>query len=221
MAETATLKAALRQEQGGTAARKMRREGRIPAIVYGRGEENLVVSLDAHEFEMLVKKYPLDTTVVELTVDGADRRHGRIRALVAEIQSHPYKPQVLHVDFHQIRAGDRVTVQVPVRLTGTAAGVRAGGVLQQPLHDVEVACAVEDIPESIELDVSALEIGESIHASELRVPEGAEILVDADRTVCSVAPPTVIEEVEEAAEVVTEPTRVGEEEAEGDEADES
>jgi large subunit ribosomal protein L25 len=221
MAENATLKAALRTETGKGAMRRLRREGRIPAVVYGRGEETRSLSLDAHEFEMLVKHHALDTTLVELSVEGAGRKGGKVRTLVAEVQSHPYKPMVLHVDFQQIHAGERVTVQVPIRLNGTPAGVRAGGVLQHVLHDVEVECAVEEIPEAFDVDVSALEIGDGVHVSDLSVPEGVDVLVDETRTVCTVAPPTVLEVTEEAAEEPAEPTVVGEEPEEGEGAGES
>jgi large subunit ribosomal protein L25 len=224
MAENATLKAAMRTETGKGAMRRLRRDGRIPAVVYGRGEETRPVSVDAHDFEMLTKQHSLDTTIVELSIEGAGRKGGKLRTLIAEVQNHPYKPQVLHVDFQQIHAGERVTVQVPIRLQGTAAGVRAGGVLQHVLHDVELECAVEEIPEALEVDVSALEIGDSVHVYDLSVPENVELLVDAERTVCTVAPPTVLEvpEVEEAA---AEPELVGAEEGESEgeetEADEA
>lgn len=228
MAENATLKAALRDEKGKGAARRMRREGRIPAVVYGRGEETRSLTVDAHEFEMLVKQYPLDTTLVELSVEGLKK--GKIRTLVSEIQTHPYKPEVLHVDFQQIHAGEMVTVEVPIRLVGTPAGVRAGGVLQHVLHTVELEVAVESIPEALEVDVSTLEIGESVHVDELDVPEGVELLVEPKRTVCTVAAPTVLElpedeeELEEpelvAGEAGEEPEEGQAEEDEGGEAEE-
>ncbi len=217
MSENATLKATLRTETGKSAARRMRREGRIPAVVYGRGEETHALSLDAHEFEMLLKQHALDTTLIDLTIEG--KREGKIRALVSEVQSHPYKPEVLHVDFQQIHAGERVTVEVPIRLVGTAAGVRAGGVLQHVLHEVELECAVENIPDALEADVSTLQVGDSIHVGELNLPEGVDLLIDLDRTVCTVAAPTVLEVAEEAEEeaVAGAPELVGEEEAEGEE----
>lgn len=213
MSENATLKAALRSETGKGAMRRLRREGRIPAVVYGRGEETRPLSLDAHDFEMLTKHHSLDTTIVELSIEGAGRKGSKLRTLIVEVQSHPYKPQVLHVDFQQIHAGERVTVQVPIRLLGTPAGVRAGGVLQHVLHDIELECAVEEIPDAIEVDVSALEIGDGVHVAELAVPENVEVLIDADRTVCTVAAPTVLEVEEPEAEEV-EPELVGAEEAE-------
>ncbi len=219
MAENATLKAALRTETGKGAMRRLRRDGRIPAVVYGRGEETRPLSLDAHEFEMLVKQHSLDTTLVELSIEGGGRKGSRVRTLVAEVQSHPYKPQILHVDFQQIHAGERVTVQVPIRLHGTPAGVRAGGVLQHVLHDIELECTVEEIPESFDVDVSALEIGDSVHVSNLTVPADVELLIDETRTVCTVAPPTVLE-VAEPAEAEAEPELVGEEAEEAEAAGE-
>jgi large subunit ribosomal protein L25 len=218
MAENATLKAAVRTETGKGAMRRLRREGRIPAVVYGRGEETRPLSVDAHDFEMLTKHHSLDTTIIELSIEGAGRKGGKLRTLIVEVQSHPYRPQILHVDFQQIHAGERVTVQVPVRLHGTPAGVRVGGVLQHVLHDVELECAVEEIPESLDVDVSALEIGDSVHVSELAIPENVEILIDAERTVCTVAPPTVLE-VPEEEEAAVEPELVGAEEAEAEEAE--
>lgn len=208
MAENATLKATLRDEQGKSAARRMRREGRIPAVIYGHGEETRSLSVDAHEFELLVKRHALDTTLIELTIEGGKKKGSTVKALVSEVQSHPYKPQVLHVDFQQIHAGERVTVEVPIRLIGTAEGVRAGGVMQHVLHELELECAVEVIPDVIEVDVSGLEIGDSVHVAELTLPEGVEVLIDADRTVCTVAAPTVLE-VEEPEATAAEPERVG------------
>ena len=214
MAKNATLKAALREETGKGAARRMRREGRIPAVMYGRDEETRSLSVDAHDFEMLVKKHSLDTTLIDLSVEGITKG-GPIRALVSELQTHPYKPQVLHVDFQQIHAGERVTVEVPIRLNGTPEGVRAGGVLQHVLHTVELECVMEEIPEVLEVDVAALEIGESVHISDLSIPEGVEILIDADRTIATVAAPTVLE-VPEEEEGVEAPELVGAEAAEAE-----
>lgn len=215
MAESVSLSATLRQEKGKSAARRMRREGRIPAVIYGHGEETRELTLDAHEFEMLVKNHPLDTTLLELSIDGG-KKGAPVRALVAEVQSHPYKGQVLHVDFQQIHAGERVTVEVPIRLIGTPEGVKAGGVLQHIMHEVELECAVEQIPEALEIDVSGLDVGDSIHVSDLTVPEGVELLVEANRTVCTVAAPTVLE-APEPEEGVVEPELVG---AEAEEAEE-
>ncbi len=229
MAENATLKASVREATGKGVARRMRREGRIPAVVYGRGEETFPLSLDAHDFEMLVKNHALDTTLVELQIEGAGgKKASKVRTLVVEVQSHPYKPLVLHVDFQQIHAGEKVTVEVPIDLVGTAAGVREGGVLQHVMHVVEVVCDVDQIPESFQVDVSVLAIGDGVHISDLDVPEGVEVLADPERTICTVAAPTILELPEEDEEEALEPELVGEageeleegeEPSEGDEAE--
>ncbi|MFP4622932.1 MAG: 50S ribosomal protein L25/general stress protein Ctc [Gemmatimonadota bacterium] len=209
MAENARLKASLREETGKGAARRMRNEGRIPAVVYGRGEDTRPLSLDAHEFDMLVKQHSLDTTLVELEIEGAEKTGDKVRTLVVEVQAHPFKPEVLHVDFQQIHAGERVTVEVPIVLQGTPVGVREGGVLQHIMHVVELTCDVDQIPESFQVDVGTLTIGDSVHISELEVPEGVELLADPERTVATVAAPTVLELPEEEEEEL-EPELVGE-----------
>lgn len=220
MAENVTLKASLREETGKGVARRMRREGRIPAVVYGRGEETRPLTLDAHEFEMLVKHHSLDTTLLDLEIAGPGKKKAEtVRTLVVEVQAHPYRPEVLHVDFQQIHAGERVTVEVPIHLDGTAEGVREGGVMQHVMHVVELVCAVEQIPESFSVDVSALAIGDSIHISDLTVPEGVELLVDPMRTICTVAAPTILELPEEEEEAL-EPELVGEEGEELEEGEE-
>lgn len=210
MAETATLKASLREETGKGAARRMRREGRIPAVVYGRGEETRSLTLNAHEFQMLVRRYSLDTTLLELEIEGSGQKKAeKVRTLVVEVQAHPYRPEVMHVDFQQIHKGERVTVEVPIDLIGTATGVREGGVMQHVMHVVELECDVDQIPESFSVDVSGLAIGDSVHITDLEVPEGVELLVDADRTICTVAAPTILELPEEEEEAL-EPELVGE-----------
>ncbi|MFO7894792.1 MAG: 50S ribosomal protein L25/general stress protein Ctc [Longimicrobiales bacterium] len=216
MAEKAILKAERRETTGGGAARRMRRDGKIPAVVYGRGEETRPLTLDAHDFQVLVKHHSLDTTLVDLDIEGEGEP---VQTLVVEIQAHPYKPEVLHVDFQQIHAGEMVTVEVPINLVGTPEGVREGGVLQQVMHVVELDCAVEAIPEDFEVDVSELLIGDSVHISDLHVPEGVEIHVDPSRTVCTVAAPTILELPEEEEEEL-EPELIGEEGEELEEGEE-
>mgnify|MGYP006295246429 CR=1 FL=1 len=206
MAEKAKLKAELRETTGTGAARRMRRDGKIPAVVYGRDEETRPLTLDAHDFQVLVKEHSLDTTLVDLEIDGDGEP---VQTLVVEVQAHPYKPEVLHVDFQQIHAGEKVTVEVPINLVGTPEGVREGGVLQHVMHVVELDCAVEAIPDAFEVDVSELTIGDSIQISELVVPEGVELHVDPSRTICTVAAPTILELPEEEEEAV-EPELIGE-----------
>jgi large subunit ribosomal protein L25 len=163
--------------------------------VYGVAEEARSISVDAHELDRLFAGISIENTVIELGVDDAPA----IRVLVREAQTHPYRMQVLHVDFYQVRAGETVTVEIPVRLTGSAEGVREGGVLDQMLHELPVRCLVDQIPEAIEVDISALAIGDTIHLRDLTLPKGVESEVEGDRVICSVTPPTV-PALEEAAE---------------------
>lgn len=187
MVHSATLSAAGREGIGKGAARKLRAAGRIPAVVYGHAETARSISVDAHELDRLFAGISAESTVIELGIDN----DAAIRVLVREAQTHPYRAEVLHVDFYQVHAGERVTVEVPMRLIGTAAGVREGGILDQMLHELPIRCLVDQIPEAIEADISALAIGDAIHVRELNLPAGVELDVEGDRVVCSVTPPTV------------------------------
>jgi large subunit ribosomal protein L25 len=197
MAGTANLKAYRREPGGKGNARKLRQEGRVPAVIYGRGEKTRPVALDAREMERLFSHISVENTVIELDVEG---ERGAIRALVREVQSHPAQGRVLHVDFLQIHAGELITVEVPVHPIGTPAGVRAGGMLQFAIHDIAIRCTPESIPEALDIDVSGLEIGDSVHVADLRVPEGVEIETDGALTVLSVLPPAVVTVAEGEAE---------------------
>ncbi len=192
MANTASITAAPREAGGKGAARRLRREGRIPAVLYGHGEETRALSVDAHELEVLFSHISVENTVIEVAIEGGKaKKAAPVRALVREVQTHPYRQQILHVDFYQLHAGVKVDVEVPIRLVGAAAGVKAGGVLQQQLHEIAVSCLPESIPDHIDVDVSALDVNESIHVRDLTLGEGIDVETEGDRTVCAVLPPTV------------------------------
>jgi large subunit ribosomal protein L25 len=188
MATNAKLKAAPRQEYGKNATRKMRAAGRVPGVVYGHGEQTRMVSVDAHELDLLFKKVHWENTIIELDIDG---ERSKVRTLVREVQAHAHRPVIFHVDFQQIHAGERVHVSVPIRLIGTAPGAKAGGILMQTETDLGIRTTPDKIPEYIEVDISALEIGDSVHLHEITLPEGVEAEIDGERTIVSVAPPTV------------------------------
>jgi len=213
----ATLTAQVRTERGKGAARTMRREGRVPAVVYGHGEETRELALDTRETERLLSSISVENTLIQLTVGSEEP----VRTLIREVQWHPFKPILLHVDLYQIRRGERIHLEIPVRLNGNPIGVRdEGGVLQHVRHDLEVACLPRAIPERIEVDVSQLSIGDSVHVRDIEI-EGVEFLADPDLTICTVVAPTRIEEPEpEEGEELAEPTVVGAEEEEAEAADE-
>lgn len=196
MAETVTLTAERRQETGTGAARKIRQADKIPAVIYGRGREPEALMVPRIEAEKVVKESGGGSTLIELSVDGKP-----IRTLIREIQRHPTRKNVTHLDFLEVHAGEKIKLAVPLLLVGSPDGVRnAGGVLEQFLREIEVEVLPRNIPERIELDVTELRVGRSLHVSDLSI-ENAEVLVEADTTVCTVVPPRVEEEpVVEVAE---------------------
>ncbi len=192
--ETNTLTATLRDGRGKGAARKLRGTGRVPAVVYGRHENTRAVSVDAHELEVLFSRISVENTIIELSVEGEKEA---VSTLVREVQAHPVRNEVLHVDFYQVHAGEELEVDVPIRLEGVPIGVREeGGVLDHVIHELTVRCLPSDIPNLLTLDVSALEIGDSLHVSDLALPQGVTSMIDGERTVCGVAAPRVEEEPE-------------------------
>lgn len=207
MKQQVTLPAEKRDEAGKGAARRLRREGYIPAVVYGHGidSENLKVRLE--DLESTLHEARVGSTLVDLKVDGDSAP-----VLIREVQRHPFKAELLHVDFFKIRADETVRVSVPLRLEGKPIGVEEGGILQQNRHEVEVECLPGDIPEYFELDVSGLDIGDSFHIADLDTG-GVDVEEEPDMTVCTVVPPTVITVEEEEEEIAAleelEPELVG------------
>ena len=214
--ESATLTARTRTTSGKGAARQLRRSGQLPAVVYGRRDETESLALDTHELSRLLNRIHAATTVIDLEVDGGKPRP----VLIREIQRHPYRPQLLHVDFFEIRADVKIRVPVPVHLVETPAGVEMGGMLQFLRHELEVECLPNEIPSEFKVDVSDLEIGDSLHVSDVDAG-GVAILDDETVTICTVVPPA-LEEEEEVEEELDEEVEVEGEEAEaaGDEPEE-
>ena len=189
---TITLKAQKREGTGKGVARKLRQEGRVPAVLYGRELGTMHLSLDTHEVENLFHSISTENTIVGLKVEGVGEL---FQTLVREIQSHPFKSSLIHVDFLRIQAGVAVDVEVPLRLIGDPIGVKnSGGVLEQVLNELPVKCIPSKIPEFIEVDVSELDINDSLHVYDLELEEGINITVDEERTICAVAIPKVVEE---------------------------
>ncbi len=193
----ATLNLELRNASGKGAARKLRRAGRVPAIVYGGNDAPVMVSVEAQEARRVFEAISVENTILHLSLGGDTER-----ALVREVQTHPFRPDILHVDFLRIRRGVPIEVQVPVHLMGVAAGVRNdGGRMDQVSHDVPVKCVPSKIPEAIEVDVTSFAVGDVLRAGDLEMPDDVENLADPGLVICGVAAPTIsVEEEEEAAE---------------------
>ena len=212
----ATLNLATRHDSGKGVARKLRRAGRVPGVVYGGGEETVLVSMETREALLLFQSISVENTILNLMLE--DREAGR--ALVREVQVHPYRTELLHVDFLRVQRGVAIEVHVPVHMAGVPAGARDGGVLEHILHDITVKCVPSRIPEAIEVDVSHMEAGDVLRVSDLEMPEGVESLTDPEQAVCAVSiprAPELDEDEDEGEEAV--PDEEGEvaEESDGSE----
>jgi large subunit ribosomal protein L25 len=184
---TATLNAQAREGHGKGAARRLRREGRVPVVVYGHGDQTRSLSVQALDLEKLLHTISVENTVVTLAVAGG----GSADVLIRDVQTHPVKANVIHVDFIQVHADEPIKLHVPIRLVGTPVGVRDdGGALDQELHELEVECLPRDIPEVAELDVSALGIGDSVRVRDVELPR-VTILNDRDAAIATVHQPKV------------------------------
>jgi large subunit ribosomal protein L25 len=190
----AALSAQKRDGRGKGVARKLRAAGRVPAVVYGKDQEPIALSLDAREAVHLFHAISVDNTIINVRIEGESEE---METLVREVQTHPFKADLLHVDFYRIQRGVSIEVDIPVRLEGTPVGVRdGGGVLEITLHDLRVKCIPSEIPETIEIDVKHLDVGDSLHVSEISPPQNVEFVTDGIHTICSVALPKVIVEPE-------------------------
>ncbi|HEV8217372.1 MAG TPA: 50S ribosomal protein L25/general stress protein Ctc [Gemmatimonadaceae bacterium] len=214
---TASLNASIRSERGTGVARKLRQTGHVPAIIYGHGREPQSLAINTREVERLLGTISAGSTVIELNVGGTTAR-----TLIREIQRHPFKRSIIHIDFQELVAGEKVTVSVPLRFTGTADGVRnSGGILEETMHQVHVRVDPSMIPDHIDVDVTPLTIGHSFHISDLKLPEGISVLDDAGATVCVCTAPKTVEEAapgaEVAAETAAEPELIRKPKEEGEE----
>lgn len=209
-----------REGTGKGIARRTRAEGRVPGIVYGKGMEPVAVSVDRREFVTALQTDAGLNALLNLTLDG-----DTVPTLAREIQRDPVRGTLLHVDFVKVDLKQEVEVTVPVHVIGESPGVAEGGVLEQPLHEVTVRCLPQEVPESIEADVSGLNIGDSLRVGDLSEAKSFHILNDPENAVISIMAPISEEELAameagvagEAAEE-EEPAEAaeGEEAAEGD-----
>ena len=219
MAQIVELTAEPRSETGKGAARQIRFRSRVPAVIYGHGRDTQSLTLDAFALSQALKDVEWASAVIQLTIDGRT-----VRALIREIQRHPVRPDILHLDFYEIRADEKVRLKLPIHLVGTPEGVRnQGGVLDQVSREIEIEVLPEHIPDRLDVDVTNLTMGHSLHVRDITLPN-AHILTSGDLTIATIVPPRT-EEVAaptaEAAVEVAEPEliRKPREEAEGEEGE--
>ena len=190
---TVALTAQVRKTLGKGAARSLRRQSLVPAVLYGRDVESTLLSVSPTDLERATSTASAENILIDLTItDGESMRNQR--AMIREIQVDPVNRNILHVDFLGISMDRQITVEVPINLVGDPVGVSAGGMLQQVLRSVEISCLPDRIPDTLELDVSSLAMGHSLHVSDLQAPEGVELLSDQRLTIATVLAPKKIEE---------------------------
>jgi len=203
MATQASLSAEPRSVTGKGAARDLRRRGRIPAVIYGHNREPQALDVDAIAATRLLQSIGSAATLVDVTITG----HEPVKVLIREVQRNPVRPvDIIHLDLYEISADEKITVEVPVHLTGIPDGVRnSGGVLDHLLHRIEIRVFAKDLPNHVEVDVTALTIGHGVFVRDITVPN-AEILNDPGQPICTVVPPrTEAAETPAAAVEVAEP----------------
>lgn len=188
---SASLSATVRTDRGTGVARKLRQAGSVPAVIYGHGREPQSLTLVTRDVDKLLTQISAANTVVDLSIDGS-----AVRTLIREVQRHPFKRHIVHVDFQELVAGEKVTVSVPLRFIGTAEGVKnSGGILEETMHQLHVRVDPSSIPDHIDVDVTNLTIGHSIHIRDVALPAGLTVLDDIDATLCvCTAPKAVVEE---------------------------
>lgn len=215
-----SLEVELRDPKGKGGARKLRASGRIPGVLYGHGKASTCVSLDPHVLTRLLKTSDAGmNTLIDVTIAG-EKAGGERVVLVKEFQRDPVRGEPLHVDLYQVDLTSTVEVEIPIHLVGRPRGVELdGGILDHSLRELEIACLPRAIPESIEVDVTDLGIGDTLHVSDLSLPEGVELLSEPGLSVASVVAPRVAEEEEAAAAAAAAEAEAGVAPAEGEPAE--
>ncbi|KAA3608807.1 MAG: 50S ribosomal protein L25 [Calditrichaeota bacterium] len=186
------LSAEKRVDTGKSVARKLRREGKVPGVLYGGEEEPSSISMDKIELGRLLRK---DHSIINVKVDGADQR-----AVIRDVQNHPVYGDVAHIDFMRVVAGQEITISVPLHQVGTAVGTKTGGQIATLLHELEISVLPRYMPENIEIDITDLEIGDAIRVKDLNL-ENMTIQNDEDELIVQVTMPRKEEEPEETDEL--------------------
>jgi large subunit ribosomal protein L25 len=198
MAQQAKLTVQARTQVGRNAIKKVRKEGLIPGVIYGVGQEPINLEVNGRQLSTVLAHASSENILLELEIVDGDNKRNSL-AMIQEVQHHPIQRQILHVDFHAVSATEKITAEVPIETIGEPVGVKTnGGLLEHNLRDLEVECLPGDLPERIEVDVTNLDINQSIHVKDLKLPPGVEAVTDPDLTVVAVSAPRVDEEPTEA-----------------------
>jgi large subunit ribosomal protein L25 len=214
MAQQVKLKAEKRTVVGRNAIKKIKAQGLVPGVIYGSQREPIALQVEARALINVLAHALSEHVLVELEIADGSQSTNRL-ALIQEVQHHPLRPELLHVDFHAVSATEKITSEVPIEAIGDALGVRTfGGLLEHSLRTLEVECFPQDLPEIVRIDVTNLNIGESLHVRDIPLPSGVESLTPADLTVVSVVASRVGEEITETTETPAAPEVITEKKGE-------
>jgi len=205
--EQPVLTARIRKSKGKGAAKKLRKMAQVPAVFYGPKTESVMLAVDYPELERLLKQGSSDNVILDLQVQS-DQGSETHKAIIKDILMDPVKDIYLHADFYEISMDKEITVDIPIRLVNSPVGVTEGGILQHIRRKLNISCLPDKMIDALELDVSGLAIGDSLHVEDIDLPEGIVSLEEGHLTVATVAAPTVVEEEEE--EVIEEELAEGE-----------
>lgn len=193
--EDKKLIAKKRSLEGSSNARRMRHSGNLPGVVYGSDKAPVSIELNAHDFEQILHHHTSESLIIAINLEG----EGDMSVLVKDVQHHPVTSDLMHVDLMRVEANKPIHVEIAIELVGESKGVKAGGILDHVMHSISVECLPGDLVESFNADVSKLEIGDSLHVSDLNLDSKYKLLVDEDAIVAGVSGPQA-EEEEEAEE---------------------
>jgi large subunit ribosomal protein L25 len=198
MAQQAKLTVQTRTQVGRNAIKRVRKEGLIPGVIYGVGQEPINLEVNRRQLSTVLAHSSSENILLELEIVDGDNKRNSL-AMIQEVQHHPIQRQILHVDFHAVSATEKITAEVPIETVGEPIGVKTnGGLLEHNLRDLEVECLPGDLPDRIEVDVTGLDINQSIHVKDLKLPPGVEAVTDGELTVVAVSAARVEEEPTEA-----------------------
>ena len=198
--ELIELKTNIRTTVGTGPARRHRQAGQIPAVLYGPKTESVLLSVNRNDFDLVLKKGRIGQIILNLVIQNNGETYNR-PAMIKELQVHPVSRKFLHIDFYEIDMDRRITAGIPIVTTGTSVGVERGGILQIIRRELEVQCLPFEVPESIEIDITDLDMGDSVHVEDITLDGEVEFLGESNLTVVTVLTPKIEEEPEEEEEV--------------------
>lgn len=213
------MAARLRTDTGKGAARRLRRDRQVPAIFYGPNTQPVMLAVQYADLQTLLKSTDSENVIFELQIQSGQATQKKT-VMLKELQTDPLKPIYYHADFYEISMDKELTLHVPIRLVNTPVGAAKGGILQHVKRDIEVACLPGNLVDFLEVDVSALDIGDAVHVKDLLLPQGMKTAEDGDTTIAVVtAPHVVAEKVEEVVEGEEKPEEAAAEETKGEPAE--